>query len=213
MTDFKLESTSFRPFDLARQSGMRALEHLSEAHDKCKRWEALRDEMQDVSNEKLYKKYVGEISEKRSLEQSIAQNLFVATIMFQASMESILTMTADLDDRVEDAINPKDSFADKWKKALKSVGEDTSEFTRYKSLIYDKYRNPLAHLGSDDDVQKINNITFKEVYCGIRCGWWAYDMLLHGIRKTPGDHEKSWRTICSGAKLKHDLYQDDDLLS
>lgn len=210
--NFKLEQKEFRPFDVARIHGVNGLRHLSSALDKSQNWEALNRELKQKDETDLYISGGLEISKKRMQEEVVAHHLFASIILFQASMESVLTMTSNMDDRVLQAKENNNSFASKWKGALGNVGEGTSNFERYESEIYVRYRNPLSHLGTEDDIKKINEISFEGVYCGIRCGWWAYSQLLHGIEKHSGNYYESWKTICDMTNLKPDLYPEDGTL-
>lgn len=213
MTEFSIESRKLEAFDVAQMHGVMGLRHLSAAHEKCRRWEAVRAEIESTPPDERWKHSAAAVTEKPLLEKDIAQHLFAAVILFQASMESILNMTAGMDMRVEKAVDNNGTFAAQWRAALGNVGESTTAFDRYKNEIYDDYRNPLAHLGDDDDVQKVNDITFRQVYCGTRAGWWAYDSLLHGIGESGGDTEQSWAHLCAIVGLRDDLYPDDDLVA
>lgn len=212
MTDCRLESEHLEPFDVAQIHGFMALRHLATAHEPCMEWERLREVVRSQSEKEFLATAGAELSKKTLLEKEIAHHLFAAVILFQASMESILKMTSEMDSRIESAVDDNKSFEDNWQDALSDVGESTDAFDRYKDEIYDEYRNPLAHCGTDDDIDKINDISFQDVYCGIRCGWWAYDKLLHGIGRTGGDHDRSWELLCKRVGLNPNLYQDDDLV-
>lgn len=193
--------------------GFMGLRHLSAAHEMCGTWDALQAEIDGMSEREMFSRGAGPAAKKSLLEKEIAEHLFASVILFQASMESILNMTSGMDEQVEQAVNRNDSFANQWRAALRNVGEDTEAFDRYRNDIYDDYRNPLVHLGDDEDVRKVNAIEFKQVYCGIRAGWWAYDALLHGIGESDGDAQGAWNHFCELVGLQKDLYPDDELVA
>lgn len=212
MTEFRLESASLDPFHIARLHGFTAFNHLSTAYRTAMRWEDLRDQIAGMSEEERFHN-IGPAMRKPSLEEWTAQRLFVAVMLYQASMEAVVFRATQLDQRVREALEGEKWFAPRWRGALGAVGKETDAFDRYKSEIYDEYRKPVTHLDSQVRVEKVNDITFRDIYCGLRAGWWAHGRLLQGMDLISESEEENWSTLCQQVGLPDDLYPDDDLVA
>jgi hypothetical protein len=196
-------------FEMTRVHGMNALLSLSDAYKACLRHAQLKAKSDSESWEEKFQTADVTGVHVRALESEIFSKLTQTIILYQASMEAILSNAAASNGTVATAACGN-GFKKDWEAALQSVGESTQEFTEYESDFYKEMRIPLTHLhpNSNERLKKIRTIDFKRVYTGVRYGWWAHIRLLRGAGFETGDLKTNWEYICSGVKLPPDLFAE-----
>lgn len=206
MTNFKLEKKEFNSREIARVLGISALRKLSKTEDLIEKWNKIKQKVANETYDEKYQNAAKYDSGQKSLEEEIFSLLLEVVILFQASMEATIKHASEENDAIGKVFKKKGSFAKNWKNGLRAVDKDTDTFTKYKNELYEKYRIKIIHLDRDKRIEAINNISFKDVYCGVRYGWWSYNQILNGMGYTKESKEESWKNICSGVNLSPDLF-------
>jgi hypothetical protein len=126
-------------------------------------------------------------------------------------MEAIIEMCINEDGAKEDNLQSKKEpssskddkrdFKNKWEDSFDLKSLDKTDFNKYDTIIYKKYRLPLAHPTNEnlkDD--PFHNIDLPEVLKGFEFGWKAFAAISAAIGK-PHD-VNSWETICQTHQLQ-----------
>lgn len=147
-------------------------------------------------------RYWGTVENERTGE---IRALSGAVIMFQASMEAIISMAYTDFDILGD--KPY-KFKNRWATAFERAGihPPHKNFDTYYDDIYKGLRNRLVHLGKGDDgrsdVEAISQIDFDTTYKGIRAGWWAYAELYEALGNP---HTHTWEELCKTFGVPKDV--------
>ena len=196
-------------FEVTRVHGMNSLLSLSEAHVLWRQTKELRERSENESWEEKFQTADATGARLWAAESSIFSRLAQTILLYQASMEAILSNVASQNESVAAAAKTG-GFKQQWLDALEAVGQPSAEFRAYEQEFYKEMRIPLTHLHPNSDVKlaKVNRIDFPKVYAGVRYGWWAHIRLLIGIDLALPDIESNWAYICSRVNLPSDLFPD-----
>ncbi|MCP1677042.1 hypothetical protein J2T57_004216 [Natronocella acetinitrilica] len=196
-------------FEVTRVHGMNALWSLSDAYQAWIEYDKWKAKSDAESWDEKCKTADSTGTRVWALESAIFSKLTQTIVLYQASMEAILSNAFASSGTVADAVDGN-GFKRDWEAALHAVGESTQEFMKYESDFYKEMRIPLTHLhpNSDDKLNKIRTIDFRRVYTGVRYGWWAHIRLLRGSGLGTGELCANWEYICSGVRLPPDLYPE-----
>lgn len=123
----------------------------------------------------------------------VRKHLVKSVVLFQSGMEAIINWIQSIDTSI-----PKNgSFAEKWENAFKAKSSDY-DFSPYKEF-YKNYRVHIVHPDKEERFETINNLSFSEVYEGIKSGWLAFAALSE---VTGNKHDNdSWKIICDAHQL------------
>ena len=209
MEEVKLDGIHLDEFQVTRTHGVNAFYNLADAHSMLKQWKRDKQIFDQETPEDKYHNAGATGSRMRMAEHNLLSKLSAAVILYQASMEAILSIATGKDQRIADAVN-NDGFKKNWLAALQAIDAETKEFEKYESEFYKGLRVPLIHLypNTDNKLEKVKSITFKKVYNGMRYGWWAYIRLLNGIGLANDKYDEHWQLICQG-KIRPNLFPDD----
>lgn len=196
-------------FEVTRIHGMNALSSLSDAYQAWNEHRTWKAKAESESWDEKYRTADATGAQVRGLESTIFSELTRTVVLYQASMEAILSNSAESSGAVARAATGN-GFKKDWEAALQAVGESTAEFLEYERDFYKEMRVPLTHLhpNSDDKLNKIRAIDFRRVYIGVRYGWWAHIRLLRGAGFGTGELKANWEHICSGVRLPPDLFPE-----
>ncbi|WP_157966310.1 hypothetical protein [Oceanibium sediminis] len=201
-------------FGVARILGTSALKMLAESHCVEKQRCDLVAHLEQESSEETFANAGANISRVKMTEEELRRKLFPAAMLFQSSMEAKLKLAADTDPDLHLAIMGERYFSPRWLAALVHVNQTADEFEKYADVLYREIRNPVVHLyddrRADQNLEKINKVSFEAVYTGVRYGWWAYMRLLFGLGMSNADLAGSWVAICRGAGLPCDLFPESE---
>lgn len=194
-------------FEVTRVHGMNALRGLSAAY---RTWLELGEWKERPASETWEEKYQSADStgaRVRGLGSILFSHLSATVVLYQASMEAIISNAVSMDDAVRKVATGK-SFSNDWQAALKALNQPDREFLKYKNEFYKEFRIPLTHLHPDAEkkLEKVRSIDFEAVYNGVRFGWWAHVRLLIGLRLAPNNIHDNWAYICSGVGLPPGLF-------
>lgn len=197
-------------FEITRIHGMNAFHSLRSAYNvwnACRVWK----ERSDLETwEEKYRTADSTGSRVRGLETTLFSHLSQTVVLYQASMEAILSNAVSMNESIRAVA--VGSFNKNWIAALKALNEDDKEFIEYERDFYRQMRIPLTHLHpkTDERLQEVRSIDFERVYSGVRFGWWAHVRLLRGLGLSSDDIHSNWSYICSGVNLPPDLFPDRD---
>lgn len=196
-------------FDVAHTHGWNSFRALGKAYEYKQEWEKYDEICRNESGQDAFHNGGVNLSQRYAAGKMLFSTLSASAILFQAAMEAMFAhVTLE-----NEGINTQGDFVQDWENTLERFGQTTKEFVKYKNEFYIAIRNPLTHADKRVDrrtqLQKVGQITFQSVYCGIRYGWWAQSRLLHGAGITGDNHWGSWKTICSGVDLPTELYPED----
>lgn len=129
------------------------------------------------------------------------RHLVKATALFQAGMEALINHWISK----YPELKFKGSFVETWKNAF-AVKKVSDSFDCYASF-YKDIRIAIIHPENADRIKKINNLTFWEVYSGIKCGWDATKILADAIGEKHDDN--SWEIMCNLHGLSPNCIESD----
>lgn len=196
-------------FEVTRIHGMNAFYSLRSAYDVWKEYRTLKKQSDKETWKEKYQTADSTGIRVQGLGTTLFSNLSQTVVLYQASMEAIISNAASMDESIR-AVAVGNGFKKDWIAALKAVNETCIEFSKYERDFYKQMRIPLTHLHpqTEEKLQKLRLIDFEGVYCGLRFGWWAHIRLLRGIGLSSDDIHSNWSDICSGVNLPPDLFPD-----
>ncbi|HDZ07739.1 hypothetical protein [Pseudohongiella sp.] len=196
-------------FEVTRIHGMNAFRSLQLAYKVWKEYDVCKKRSNDETWEERYQSADTTGTRLQLLETELFSHLSAVIVLYQASMEAILSNAVSENQSISEVVRGK-SFKKAWVATLKAINESDEEFIEYERDFYTGMRIPLTHLhpNTDEKLRKVRLINFERVYNGVRFGWWAHVRILRGMGLSSGDIDSNWSYICRGVNLPPDLFPE-----